>query len=83
MASVRVTDEPFQDSLWFICTASSRLSIYTSVENRMLCRLLSGVGIVSSCRKYSNTWTYNETPDVTQTCAQNETEMKRRSMIVT
>lgn len=32
-------------------------SVYTSVEKRMLCRLLSGVGMVSSWRKYSNTWT--------------------------
>lgn len=34
--------------------------LYTSVEKRMLCRLLSGVGIVSSCRKYSNTWTWKD-----------------------
>lgn len=32
---------------------------YTSVENRILCLLLSGVGMVSSWRKYSNTCTYS------------------------
>lgn len=31
------------------------LGLYTSVENRMLCLLLSGAGIASSCRKYSST----------------------------
>lgn len=29
--------------------------VYTSVEKRILCRLLSGVGMVSSCRKYDST----------------------------
>lgn len=42
----------------------SQCSLYTSVEKRMLCRLLSGVGIVSSCRKYSNTWTCKEAYNV-------------------
>lgn len=45
----------------------SQCQLYTSVEKRMLCRLLSGVGIVSSCRKYSNTWTCRETQNVTDT----------------
>lgn len=31
------------------------MGLYTSVENRMLCLLLSGAGIASSCRKYSST----------------------------
>lgn len=34
--------------------------IYTSVEKRILCLLLSGVGMVSSCRKYRRTWTWKE-----------------------
>lgn len=37
--------------------SQSPCKLYTSVEKRMLCRLLSGVGMVSSCRKYSKTWT--------------------------